>query len=201
MKTIGSSVASAFRVDDGEIVGSGGTGQTNASKKSAKSKRIKSVHDLEEPQFLTFKAKEAFNRLRQAFTKAPILQHFDPECHIQIETDASGYAIGGVPSQLTPNQMTSGDAIRSNVDWHPVAYFSRKILPAETQYETHDGELLAIIEAFKTWLHYLEGCKYEVFVLTDHNNLHRFMDTKSLSSRQVRWTQKLSQYHLQINYR
>ena len=74
------------------------------------------------------------------------------------------------------------------------------MIPAETRYETHDSELLAIVEAFKTWRHYLEGCKHEVLVLTDHNNLRRFMDTKSLSSRQVRWAQELSQYHFQIDY-
>ena len=72
---------------------------------------------------------------------------------------------------------------------------------AEIQYETYDGELLAIIEAFKTWCHYLEGCKHEVLVFTDHNNLRRFMDTKSLSSRQVRWAQELSWYHFRIDYR
>ena len=74
------------------------------------------------------------------------------------------------------------------------------MIPAKTWYETHDGEFLAIVKAFKTWRHYLEGCKYEVFVLTDHNNLRRFMDIKSLSSRQVCWAQKLSQYHFQIDY-
>ena len=74
------------------------------------------------------------------------------------------------------------------------------MFPAETRYKTHDGELLAIIEAFKTWRHYLEGCKHEVLVFTDHNNLCCFMDTKRLSSRQVRWAQKLSQYHFQIDY-
>ena len=55
----------------------------------------------------------------------------------------------------------------------------------ETQYKTHDGELLAIVKAFKTWRHYLEGCKHEVFVFTDYNNLYCFMDTKNLSFRQV----------------
>ena len=75
------------------------------------------------------------------------------------------------------------------------------MIPAETRYETHDGELLAIVKAFKTWRHYLEGCKHEVLVLTDHNNLRRFMDTKSLSSRQVRWAQELSRYHFRIDYR
>ena len=121
--------------------------------------------------FLTPAAKLAFAQLKQAFTEAPILRHFDPKRHIRLETDASGYAIGGVLSQL---DIETGQ-------WHPVAYFSRKMIPAETRYETHDGELLAIIEAFKNWRHYLEGCKHEDLVLTDHNNLRRFMDTKSLS--------------------
>ena len=57
---------------------------------------------------------------------------------------------------------------------------------AETRYETYDSELLAIVEDFKTWHHYLEGYKHEVLVLTNHNNLRRFMDMKSLSSCQVR---------------
>ena len=74
------------------------------------------------------------------------------------------------------------------------------MIPAETRYKTHDSELLAIVEAFKTWWHYLEGCKYEVLVLTDHNNLYQIMDIKSLSSRQVRWAQELSWYYFQINY-
>ena len=74
------------------------------------------------------------------------------------------------------------------------------MIPAETWYETHDGELLAIVEAFKTWRHYLESCKHKLFVLTDHNNLYQFMDTKSLSSCQVQWAQKLSRYHFQIDY-
>ena len=75
------------------------------------------------------------------------------------------------------------------------------MIPAETCYKTHNGELLAIVKVFKTWRHYLEGCKHEVLVLTDYNNLCQFMDTKSLSSRQVRWAQELFQYHFRIDYR
>ena len=202
-----SSVASTSRVDDNEVVSGGSAvGRSDASRKSAKSKsRTKCGHlgnsnDSEERKFLTSDAREAFNCLKQAFTKALILRHFDLECHIWIETDASGYTIGEVLSQLTSNQVISDGTIGSNVDWHPVAYFSRKMIPAETRYETHDGELLAIVETFKTWRHYLESCKHEVLVLTDHNNLCQFMDTKSLSSRQVHWAQELSQYHVQIGY-
>ena len=61
------------------------------------------------PKFLTPDARTAFNRLRLAFTKAPILRHFDLECHIWIETDVLGYVIDGVLSQLisgtSPNEV------------------------------------------------------------------------------------------------
>ncbi len=182
------------------------------SKNSAKAKTLKFLKATlpgtapEARHFFTPEAELAFTRLRQAFTEAPILHHFDPKRRIRMETDASGYAIGGVPSQLTSDQRFSESdknfsSKSSDVgQWHPVAFFSRKMIPAETRYETHDQELLVIVETFKTWCNYLEGYKYKVFVLTDHNNLRRFMDTKSLSSRQVQWAQKFSRYHFPINY-
>lgn len=74
------------------------------------------------------------------------------------------------------------------------------MIPTETQYKTYNQELLAIIEAFKTWRHYLQDCKYKVLVFTNYNNLYRFMDTKNLSFCQVRWAQELLQYHSQIDY-
>ena len=40
--------------------------------------------------YLTLNIRQTFTQLKQALTIAPILQHFDPECHIRIETDASG---------------------------------------------------------------------------------------------------------------
>ena len=69
--------------------------------KRSKSKNLsKSTLD-----FFTPGAKLAFTKLRQAFFKAPILHHFDPERHIRIETDTSSYAIGGVLSQLTLDDL------------------------------------------------------------------------------------------------
>ena len=134
----------------------------------------KSKKSVRSSDFRTPGAKLAFFELRQAFLKAPILHHFNPEHYIQIETDVSGYAIGGVL-----NHLISDDLGR----WHPVAFFYCKMIPAETRYETYDGELLAIVEAFKTWRYYFEGSQHEVFMLTDHHNFRRFMDTKNLSSR------------------
>ena len=60
------------------------------------------------------------------------------------------------------------------------------MIAIETRYKTHDCEPLAIVEAFKTWKHYLKGCKHEVLVLINYNNFRQSMNTKSLSSCQVR---------------
>jgi hypothetical protein len=60
----------------------------------------------------------------------------------------------------------------------PIAFHSRKLNGAETRYETHDSELLAIVEAFKEWRHYLEGAK-DIKVITDHANLKGFDRTNS----------------------
>ena len=90
--------------------------------------------------FLTTNAKRAFIKLRQAFVKALILNHFDSKRHIQIETDALGYAISGILNQLTLDDLGQ---------WYPVAFFSKKMIPSMTQYETYDDELLAIVKALK----------------------------------------------------
>ena len=65
---------------------------------------------------------------------------------------------------------------------HLVAFFSKKMISAKIWYKTHNGKLLAIVKVFKTWPHYLESCKDEVLVLTDHNIPRRFIDMKNLSS-------------------
>ena len=142
------------RIDDDEIDGNevddevDDEGGTKVQKLSKSKNLSKSEQTVRSSDFLTPGAKQAFTELRQAFFKAPILHHFDPERHIRIETDVSGYAIGGVLSQLT---------LDDSGQWHLVAFFSQKMIPAETRYETHNGELLAIVEAFKTWRHYLKG--------------------------------------------
>ena len=96
------------------------------------------------------------------FVEALILNHFDLERHIQIEINALDYAIGGIISQLTLDNLRQ---------LHPIAFFSKKMIPADTLYETYNGKLMAIIEAFKTWEQYFKGCKQEVFVLIDYKNL------------------------------
>ena len=159
-------------IDNVEIDG-GNVRDNEVGKKGRKMSKSKKTVGSD---FFTSRAKFVFTKLRQAFVKAPILYHFKLKCHIRVETDALGYTIGGVFNQLTSNNLGR---------WHPLAFFLQKMIPAETRYKTPDSELLAIVEVFKTWKYYLEGSQYKVLVLTNHNNLCRFMDVKSLSSRQV----------------
>ena len=65
-------------------------------------------------KFLIPDARTTFNRLRLAFIEAPILRHFDPECHIWIETNALGYAISRVLNQL--NFGTNPNGIVTKAD-------------------------------------------------------------------------------------
>ncbi|KAF2216115.1 hypothetical protein CERZMDRAFT_34381, partial [Cercospora zeae-maydis SCOH1-5] len=58
-----------------------------------------------------------------------------------------------------------------------VAFFLRKIILAEYNYETYNKELLAIIEL------YLEGALYLVTILIDYANLKAFIIIKQLIGR------------------
>ena len=129
-----------------------GKSKGEKSKKPSKSRNWPNFSVIEtRPSFLTPGARENFNRLWLAFTEALILWHFNPECHIWIKTDALSYAISGVLSQLASGTSPDRIVIKTNLgQWYPVTFFSRKMIPVETRYETYDSELLAIVEAFKT---------------------------------------------------
>jgi len=109
---------------------------------------------------------------------------------MRVETDASGYAVAGILNQL-----------HSDSQWHPVAYWSRKIIDAEMRYQTHDQELLAIVAAFKHWRHYLEGSRRQVQVMCNHANLQRFMELPSLNDWQARWAMSLAAFDFVVVYR
>lgn len=182
------------------------------SKKPAMAKKLKFAkitNKVSEIDFLTFKSKTIFLYLQIAFIKVLILYHFDLKYHIRIKTNISRYTIDKILNQLTLDQKISGYVISENSNspksseigqWHLIAFFVRKMISVKAWYKFHNQELPVIIKAFKTWCHYLKGCKYEVFVLIDYNNSKQFMDVKSLSSHQIYETQKFSNYYFQIDY-
>ena len=59
-----------------------------------------------------------------------------------------------------------------------VAYFSKKLTPAECNYMIYDKKLLAIVKSFEMWRPELASAAGQVKVYTDHRNLEYFMTTK-----------------------
>ena len=135
-------------------------------------------------------ANEAFQSLKSLFTTEPALVPFDPERETVVETDSSGYANGG-----TLSQYDDDGRLRT------CAYYSRKLNPAECNYEIHDKELLAIIDCMKQWEAELISLDKPFTVVTDHNNLRYFTKIQRLSERQMRWQIFLSRFNFELVYR
>jgi hypothetical protein len=137
----------------------------------------------------TPEAESAFNLLKTKFTNAPILLHADPQKQFFIEADASDFAIGAALLQKDENGFL-----------HPISYHSRKFLPPEINYEIYDKELLAIVESFKVWRHFLEGATHQVIVHSDHRNLEYFFSSRNLNRRQARWSEFLSRFNFMVKH-
>ncbi|MBW0523164.1 hypothetical protein O181_062879 [Austropuccinia psidii MF-1] len=129
-----------------------------------------------------------FQILKEAFTTAPILLHFNPSLPTIVETDSSAYALGAVLSQLN----YSGK--------NPIAFDSCKLLPAELNYEVQDKELLGIVWGLKLWRAFLFSLSDSFEVLTDHSSIQYFMSTKVLTCCQAHWAEFLSGFHFSIAY-
>ncbi|MBW0563386.1 hypothetical protein O181_103101 [Austropuccinia psidii MF-1] len=126
------------------------------------SKKISSLTSFLKKHSHFFPNEEAlrkFNQLKEAFTIAPILSHFDPSLPTIVETDASDYALGAVLSQIP-------DSVK-----HPIEFYLRRLLPAELNCEIHHKEFLGIVWAIKYWRAFLLSLSSSFEVLTDHSCL------------------------------
>nr|VZI26877.1 unnamed protein product [Spirometra erinaceieuropaei] len=87
----------------------------------------------------------AFERIKTSLADATLLTHPAPEAPLSLMVDASTVAVGAVLQQ------------HINDSTRPLAFFSKKLSPAETRYSTFGRELLAIYLVVKHFRHFLEG--------------------------------------------
>ncbi len=136
-------------------------------------------------------AQVAFDALKSRFVSAPVLLVPDPESQFIVEVDASDVGVGAVLSQRS---LCDGKV-------HPCAFFSRRLSPAEHNYDIGNKELLAVRLALGEWRHWLEGSAQPFLVWTDHKNLEYIRSAKRLSSRQARWALFFGRFNFTLSYR
>ena len=130
---------------------------------------------------------EAFRRLKDALTSAPVLVMPDEEGTFVLDTDASNFAIGSVLS------------LRRDGVEKVVAYASRNMSRAETNYCATRKELLAVVYFTKYFKHYLLGRRF--VVRTDHAALQWLRRMPEPVGQQARWIGFLEEFEYEIAHR
>lgn len=118
------------------------------------------------------KCEKAFDHLKEVLFSSPILSFpVGPERFI-LDTDASNHGIGAVLSQV------------QNGTEKVIAYFSRVFSKTEKNYCITRRELLAVVDAVKSFHHYLYGRNF--IVRTDHIALRWLLSFKNLEEQLAR---------------
>ena len=100
----------------------------------------------------------AFQDLKQALHKPPILKPLNWNYGLILQVDASNRGLGAILSQIDLEGLE-----------HPVACASRKLQPREEKLSTTEKECLAIVWVVELFRYYLFGRKFRL--KTDHNPL------------------------------
>ena len=132
----------------------------------------------------------AFEKLKEIFATKPVLAQWDPDRETVLEADCSGYAMGGCLSQFD-------DQMRLR----PVAYFSKKLNSAESNYPIYDKEMLAIVSCLREWQAELNSVARPFKIMTDHKNLSYFTTKRLLNERQTRYNDILQHFNYVLEWR
>lgn len=138
----------------------------------------------------TTKEQTAFDAIKATMMKEPVLTHPDPTKTYYVKTDALGVAMGAIVSQQANNGRL-----------HPITYMSESFSPAERNYNTHNKELWAIIQALENWRIHLEGTELLITVFTDHRNLEYWQQAQTFNQQHAQWYLILASYNFHVSYR
>ena len=127
----------------------------------------------------TEECQTAFDNMKKLIAKETLLTYPNFNKVFEVHTDASKVQLGACISQ----------------EGKPVAFYSRKLNPAQTRYTTTERELLSIVETLKEFRNILLG--QQIIVHTDHANL----TYKNFNSdRVMRWRLFIEEYSANLHY-
>ena len=132
----------------------------------------------------------AFDTLKHALIKAPILAYPDMNRPFTLSCDASRSGLGYILGQVGEDNLE-----------HVIAYGGRALKKAEKNYSVTELECLAIVEGIKEYRTYLSSGKFTVF--TDHKALKylQTLRTTNPQGRLARWSMELQEFDFEIQHR
>jgi len=101
--------------------------------------------------------------LKSAVTSALMLTFPSKSGPFHLECDASNFTMGAILSQQQEDGL-----------FHPIGFMLKSFLDMEQNYQIHDKEMLAIMDALEEWRHFLEGSNQKFKIHMDHKNLSYF---------------------------
>ncbi|GFX50477.1 retrovirus-related Pol polyprotein from transposon 17.6 [Trichonephila clavipes] len=134
----------------------------------------------------TVDCNNAFNKLKDVLTFAPILAYPEIGKQFILDTDASHESIGAVLSQEIDGQE------------RVIAYFSKCLSKPERNYCVTRKELLAVVKAVEHHP-YLYGRRF--LLRTDHASLTWLLNFKNSEGQIARWIQRLQEYGVESRHR
>ena len=130
----------------------------------------------------------AFQLLKNDLTSESVLGFYDPLKPVELITDASDYAIGGILLQPDHENLM-----------RPIVYILRSLTDRESKYSVTEKEGLALVWAIEKLQVYLYANHFTAVV--DHQPLKFIFNPSSkLSARVARWQLKLQNYDFTIRY-
>nr|VZI11331.1 unnamed protein product [Spirometra erinaceieuropaei] len=139
----------------------------------------------------TEECQAAFDELKTRLTTAPILMlpntQLDAPPFI-LDTDASGFAIGGVLSQC---DETGAE--------RPVCFASKTLTKPQRNYCIYRRELLALITFVKQFKPFLIGRHF--IIRSDHKALQWLQKIKDAEGQLARWQEVLQQFDFSFHFR
>ena len=154
-------------------------GLENQSKRTAKKTYIE----------LSDAADAAFEHLKTMCVSTPILAYPDYQLPFNLHTDSSTDGLGAVLYQKQDGKL------------RVIAYASRSVSKAESNYPAHKLEFLALKLAVCEKFHEFLYCSKSIEVFTDNNPFTYVLTSAKLDACGQRWVAKLTNYNFSIRYR